>query len=467
MAPSAPSEDTTAPSQSVSPFLEVGLSGLKRSSGFVHEEFLPALVGRKGMSVLREMNDNDSMCGAIIFAVDSLIRQAKWRAEAPQDAPTDTEDARVFLSECMDDMSHPFGDFVSEALTMLPFGWAWHEIVYKRRVGPEEKDGSRRSKFTDGRIGWRKIPLRAQDSLLRWEFDKSGGIQGFWQQCAPDYVPQYIPIEKSLLFRTSHARNNPEGRSIFRNAYRSWYYKKRIEEIEAVGIERDLAGFPVMYVDPQIMKSDAPSEKKAAYEAYKEIVVNIRRDQQEGLILPTVIDPDTRQRLYELVLLTSGGARQFNTNETINRYEQRIAMTVMADFILLGHEKVGSFALSSDKTDLFATALGAWMNEIKNVINTHLVPRLFRLNGIDVEVKPEITFGDIEIPSLAEIGTYIQTLVAAGARLFPNDRLEDHLLDLGKLPKPTEQERTEMEEAKQEAKEEMQRAFTEGQGQEV
>lgn len=32
-----------------------------------------------------------------------------------------------------------------------------------------------------------------------------------------------------------------------RNAYRSWYFKRRIQEVEGIGIERDLAGLPVMY----------------------------------------------------------------------------------------------------------------------------------------------------------------------------------------------------------------------------
>jgi hypothetical protein len=36
----------------------------------------------------------------------------------------------------MDDMSHTWDDMISEILTMLVYGWSWHEIVYKKRVGP-------------------------------------------------------------------------------------------------------------------------------------------------------------------------------------------------------------------------------------------------------------------------------------------------------------------------------------------
>lgn len=68
----------------------------------------------------------------------------------------------------------------------------------------------------------------------------------------------------------------------------------------------------------------------------------------EGLVLPAG---------YEAELLSTGGTRQFDTNAIINRYDAKIAQTVMADFIMLGHEQTGSFALSEDKTELFAVAL--------------------------------------------------------------------------------------------------------------
>ena len=54
-----------------------------------------------------------------------------------------------------------------------------------------------------------------------------------------------------------------------------------------------------------------------------------------------------------LSLSVPARARQFDTNAIINRYDTKIAMTVLADFLMLGHNKVGSFALSSDKTGFF------------------------------------------------------------------------------------------------------------------
>lgn len=440
--------------------IEVGQTGLKRLGGFVVEEFLKDLAGPRGIRIYREMLDNDATVGALIFAFDKLIRRVEWRVDPPKDATKQEEEVAEFVQECMTDMNTSFSDFVSEAASMLGYGWSYHEIVYKRRVGPDEEEGKFRSQYTDKRIGWRKFSVRSQDSLQQWSFDDDGSPKGMWQLAPPTFELTFIPIEKSLLFRTTAHKNNPEGKSILRNAYRSWYYKKRIEEIEAVGVERDLAGFPVLRVDPRIMKSDATTDQKQAFAAYQDIIVNIRRDQQEGLILPALYDPETNNPLYELTLLASAGNRQFDTNAIVERYDRRILMSVLADFILLGHEKVGSFALSSDKTDLFTFALAAVLDQIRDVLNTHAIPRLLKLNGIKNVRMPKFAYGDVEDIALGEIAQYIQILSTAGMPFFPNADLTDYLLERAHLPKPSEAETEQMEEAKN-MQTEMQRAQVE------
>ena len=414
------------------PFTEVGLTGLRRSAGHIQEEFLPQLAGFRAHQMYREMRDNDPVIGAILFAVDRLVRQVSWRVEARSPKKED-QDAAHFLDTCMHDMSMSWEDLISETLSMLVFGWSFHEIVYKYRRGPAQKDSKYRSRYNDGLIGWRKMPTRAQETRMKWLFDDKGGILGMRQSSPPYYHLTDIPMQKGLLFRTNTHKNNPEARSILRTAYRPYYFKKRIEEVEAIGTERDLAGFPVMYVDPQIMRSDAASAEKTVFEGYKEMIINIRRDQQEGVILPSIYDEGGHQ-LYKLELLASGGNRQFDTNTIINRYDQRIATSVLADFILLGQSEHGSFALSVDKTDLFATSLRTWLEIIRTTFNEYAVPRLFALNGFDQTRLPTFEYGDIETPPLGELGNYVQVLAGAGVPLFPDDELENYLRSVASLP---------------------------------
>ena len=236
----------------------------------------------------------------------------------------------------------------------------------------------------------------------------------------------------------------PTHNSVLRNAYRPWYYKNSVEQSEAVGVERDLAGLPVATVDAQILRDDASPQDKQVLQAVKDIVRNIRADREAGIVWPAVYDANGNL-MYKLELLNSGGSRSFDTSAIIDRYDKRIAMSVLADFIMLGTGTNGSFALASSKTSMFAQALGAWLTMIEGVLNTYAVPRLFAANGMDTKLLPQIRHGDIESPELAELGAYLSQLAAMGMPLFPNAKLEEHLLDVASLPLPTPDEKEEQE----------------------
>lgn len=377
------------------------------------------------------MRDNDPIVGSVLFAIEMLIRKVKWRVQPYSDEERDIEKSD-FVKSCMDDMSHTWNNTITEILSMLVFGWSYHEIVYKRRLGRND-DPAKRSKFNDGLIGWRKLAIRSQETLYKWEFDEGGGIKAMIQQPPPKYRMRRIPIEKALLFRTTSRKNNPEGRSVLRNAYRPWFFKKNIQEIEGIGIERDLAGLPVAWIPPELLDDNASKEEKQVLQEIKNIVKNIRRDEQEGVVFPLAYDEDNN-KMYDLELLSSGGQRQFDTDKIIARYDQRIAMTVLADFILLGHERVGSNALSEDKTDLFSTAISAWLDNITQVFNRYAIPRLFKVNGFDMERLPKLTYGDIEEVDLETLSDYINTLSGAGMPLFPDSELESYLKEIANLP---------------------------------
>ena len=224
---------------------EIGRIGQRRYGGTIYEEFLHELRGTRGIEVYREMSENDDVVGAILFAIEMLVRQCDWNVEPGGDTAKDKE-AAEFVESCMHDMQDTWTDTISEILSFLTYGWSFHEIVYKRRMG-NTKNPTTKSKYTDGLIGWKKLPIRAQETLYRWEYDNEDNLLGMTQMPPPDFGTYTIPMSKALLFRTKSRKNNPEGRSILRNAYRSWYFKRRIQEIEGIGIERDLAGLPVMH----------------------------------------------------------------------------------------------------------------------------------------------------------------------------------------------------------------------------
>ena len=431
----APTDPLSKARPSSTDFMEIGSSGLHQFGGEIQQDFLRQLRGKQAFANFREMADNDPVVGAMLHAIEMLIRAVDWSVEPAADDDERAIAEAEFVSSCLADMSTSWVDTLAAIMGFLVYGYSYHEIVYKRRQG-FTKDPRTRSKFTDGRIGWRKLPTRSQETIDRWDLDPNGGIRGAYQ-VDPNSVKKgvtFLPIEKCLLFRTTSKLNNPQGRSILRNAFVPWYYKRRIQEIEAIGIERDLAGLPVALVPPQLLSNAATAEERAALDAIKQIVRNVKRDEQEGIVFPLAYDPETGNPAYDLKLLSTGGRRQFDTDAIIGRYDQRIAMTVLADFLLLGHENVGSQALSVSKVDLFVRSLDAYLSEIAEVFNNHAIPRLMRLNGVDESLSPTLTWSTPKSVDLAAIGSFVTSLAQAGAPLFPDENLEGYLRGIAGLP---------------------------------
>ncbi len=370
--------------------LEIGKSGIRYNYSCVSEEFLTVLQGSRGIKIFREMSDNDSIVGACLHAIKQILRESRWTVKPGDEKVAECKKDAEFLENSMSGMTQSWSDFVSNTLSMLNYGWSYFEQVFQ-----QQRDGS---------IVWKKLAPRKQSSMERWEIDDVGEVQGLWQRPAPDYRLVYLPMAKSLLFRTESAGNNPEGRSILRNAYRAWYFKKNIEEIEGIGIERDLAGLPIL-TPPENFKMDGDDkETKNALSWAKKLVASVRRDEQDGILKPFG---------WEFELLGSPGQRQFDTTTVINRYNKEIAVTVLAQFIMLGMERTGSYALAKEQTDMFYLCLEGWADAIGSTFNRHAVPTLFGLNGVSKEMRPlpYIVHTNIHKYSLKDLASYVSSLV--------------------------------------------------------
>jgi len=410
---------------------EIGVTGLRRSGGTIDDEILSSLAGAKSVRAFREMSENDPIVGAILFAIEKVVGRLEWQVVPVLDEPG-AEERAEFVNGCLHDMSDSWDATLSQIMSMLVYGWSFHEVVYKQRKGPTQKDPKYRSRFSDNKIGWRKWPVRAQESLYEWIIDKDGGIQGMKQLDPSGSGIFSIPIDKALLFRTTTQKNNPEGRSLLRSAYTSWFFKKRIQEIEAIGIERDLAGLPVAEVPPEYLSSGATPEQKAVLAAVQDIVSNIKRNEAEGVVFPALYDANGH-KIFDLRLLSSGGSRQFDTDKTITRYDRSIAQSMIADFVMLGHESVGSFALGASKVDLWMMSVDAIAKNIAEVVNAHAIPRLLELNGISATAPPQLTYGEVASVDLPGLADFVQKMTISGA-LTPDEALEQYLRQVAGLP---------------------------------
>jgi len=131
--------------------------------------------------------------------------------------------------------------------------------------------------------------------------------------------------------------------------------------------------------------------------------------------------------------------RQYDTTKIISRYDKAMAMSTLSQFLFLGTENTGSYALASWQGDLFALAIRSFQNGIAAVINRHAITKLVRLNDNAFAGRtgyPKLVPGTVGIPDLKTFSEFINTMVGA-AVLTPDDELERHVRQTARLPQAT------------------------------
>ena len=417
----------------------LGWTGLKQHGGSLDDEFHRALKGERGKKLLREMADNDPIIGTIIQAVSTFVRQTDVHLRNPSETAEGAAHAE-FVAQCIDDMSASFDDVLSEIMrSLIVFGFAYLELVYKLRDG-DNLDARRNSDYDDGKVGWRKWGNRPAETIPRWAFDDDGGIKGAYQ-LQSNGGEVFIPIEKALLFRTETINGNPEGRSLLRNRFTSYHYVKNMREIEAIGIERDMTGLPVLRVPPSIMASATGTREAQIRADLEKLGQQIRRDERAFMMLPAR-EYGGQTTGYDFELMASPGSHSIDTDTVIRRYESRMAMPLLAEVMFLGVD--GSQGLGGKlgevKLEMFERSITALLERIAAPINDFAIPRLMRLNGaMDRETYPRFTFGPVSRPRLAELGTFLQQ-VASASVVVPDRTLENYVREQAGLPEAEDEE---------------------------
>src|SRR5210317_2122186 len=417
----------------------LGIAGDNTQNGQIRaDEFLPELRGKRAIRKYREMRDNDSTIGAVMYATEQVLRDVDIKVMPASDTPAAKREAE-FVESIFDDMDHTLDDHISEALSSLTYGFSWFEVVYKRRNGPTSRSDKSRSKFTDGRVGVRKIASRAPWTISKFDVDqKTGDVLGVHQEGAGFNNTSFIPTRKSLYYRTTAINNDPSGRSILRNAYTSYEYLNNLQNIEAIAVERELAGIPVARIPAEYLSTDATSAQAGFVGNLQQILRDVKFNEQGYIILPSDTYPDkdgapTNVRLVDVELMASNGKRNIDIDPIVRRYQHDIARSVLSEFLMLGGGNTGSYALSKSKTDLFLRALESYIQAIVDVLNKQLVERLWELNGLNYDLMPTVVAGDVAPHDLREIAAFLRNLNGANIDVSSHPEVVKDLMDIADL----------------------------------
>ena len=417
----------------------LGVAGDNTYNGQIRaDEFLPELRGKKAIRKYREMRDNDSTIGAVMYATEQVLRDVDLKVMPANDSAEAKEEAE-FVKSVLDDMDHTLDDHIAESLSNLSYGFAWFEVIYKRRNGPTERSDKRRSKYSDGRMGVRKIAIRAPWTISRFDVDQqTGDVKGIYQDGSSYNNSNYIPTRKSLYYRTTTINGDPAGRSILRNAYTSYEYVNNLQSIEAIAVERELAGIPVARIPAEYLSGDATASQSGFVNNLQSILRDVKFNEQGYIILPSDTYPDkdgapTNQKLVDVELMSSSGSRNIDIDPIVRRYQHDIARSVLSEFLMLGGGSTGSYALSKSKTDLFLRALESYIQAIVDVLNKQLVERLWELNGLNYDLMPTIVAGDVAPHDLREIAAFLRNLNGADINVSDHPEVIQDLMDIAEL----------------------------------
>jgi hypothetical protein len=422
-------------------FTVYGDTGLNRASGYLFEEYLAELRGERGRRVLREML-TDAVIGGIMFAVDMMIRRVDWRIDPASDDP-EAQKWASRVDDARSDMELTWTDTIAEAASFIPWGWAVQEIEWKRCNG-HTGNPLTHSGLDDGLIAWKRWGIRAQDTLLHWEMDPDGTPTAMIQLVPYTGGMHTIPLNKCLHFKTVQRKNSPEGISSIRSCYTSWYFKKRIQQLEAIGIERNWVGIWHGKVPSEWMSATASPTQAANYAQIKNIVTNIRNDEQSGIVTPIDRDEDGNL-LVEIDLIRTDGSPTIDTDRVIQRHNHDIARALLAGFIFLG-DGAGSYALSETQIGFFSRALGAWVKHMAEVITKGAIEPMMKYNGVPQEHWPKLNHGEIGEIDMTGLAENLLSLAQAGVIDVADPDLRSFVNTAFGLPVPKQSDAQEAEE---------------------
>lgn len=425
---------------------QISYNGLLEIQGRIYEDCKEDLRFPKCINTYKEML-KDATISPAINLLESSIAQVDWVVTVPEGYEEKLAREKEYVFQLMHDMEHSWNQFIRQASTYHRFGFGIHEKVLGFR---RYEDGS---KYNDGLVRIKKLPIISQDSIASWVWkDKGRELDGLKQvinllstnrlntsvsipyEMITNSNTKFISKKKFLHFTTTSAKDNPEGESSLHGVYFAWKFKTELEKFQAIGVSTDVRGLKVLSLPPQYMSTEATPEDKALYQYYQMALNSISTGAQSGLMLPMVRD-DKGQALFTFEAVGVQGQKAYDTTQIIKDYKQEMLACLFSTQLNLGMDGTGSFSLAQSLRDISNIIIKSRLTELQDVINHDLLRQVFELNGWNTAVMPTIKFGSLNDIDLDTFSKAIQRIGSQG--LMTDDAYTvNAIADKLNLPKP-------------------------------
>lgn len=410
-----------------------GASGRAHFDGFVQwDEYNTEWLGTQGLLLADRMWRSDADIKRDTLATWSPITSATWVID-----PYGGDEATDKDKEAADIARHALFEYMSPNL-----------LGHLAEVGPILI----RSGFVDFEQIWKsttykgkklilpkKLDLRLPRTIWKWYQDDDGNLTGI-VQFLPNAANAWISATDLLHYRLQAEGDNWTGTSMYRHAWKHYFFKEKLEKLDAIGQERKAVGVPVVY--PPTGASEKTKEE------VETILANLHTNEVGFILMPgPKAGPNVDESVgWEIEIITFDSSSSNGIRESIDQQTLKCAGAFLADFLELGHHQVGARATAEVQEDPFLTAIKALSELIIEPLNA-LVARIAMLNVPGIEGPPKLKMDLHDEASLSEISTYAQQLFMAEC-LTPDPELEDYFRARADFPPADPQTREENQEAK-------------------
>ena len=378
----------------------IGRTGLRRTGGtpsLIYEELKRELRYPRAARTYKEMSTEAPVIASILYLCNSAIRSLDWVVEGDKRP-------KSFLEDNLGGMDTPWSQVVEESLSALVYGFCFLETIFRI----DEKSG---------RLYWKDFAPRSQASLVGWKY--AGDDCTHFVQYEPISGRTIdIPLSRGVLININKVHKNPEGQSLLRSCYVPYRYLRQLQQIEAIGIERAMNGFPVITTPEGVNLQDTSPEHQAIRDEIEKMGEGIRNDS---------IDYIAKPQGWEVELLTPTTNRAVDVDKTIKRYNSQIASSFSANIQDMANA-VNASAANVQQT-LLNQALQTFTDNIAETFNKYAVEKLLRLNGMKGEAY--LVPGRIKQPTVGEIALLLR---AMGSNINGDRELMNTLRTLVGLP---------------------------------
>ncbi|HXH77306.1 phage portal protein family protein [Nocardioides sp.] len=395
-------------------------------------EKVPELRWPSAYSVYDDMLNSPQVAG-VFSAVIQMILGTGWRIDGTGCNPEITRHVArdlalpiVGVSAQDDETALPVEDKFSwdehAEISVDEYLRYGHSIFEQKAIGgPDGPDGL----WHLGKLGW-----RSGRTITKYNTARDGGLISLEQSAITGVLtsrankPTPLPVSRVVVYVRNRRGGNWRGESLLRPAYGPWMMSSRAQRIELVLGER--AGAPVVVYEA--------GEKETSLTAGKAIATSVRVGREAGVAIP---------HGAKLLLKGIDGTLP-DLDKTIKRHDERIAGSVLANFLNLGSQSgTGSYALGATFFNAFMLALRKVAKDIARTASRHVVADLVKWNWPG-ERAPRLVFDEIGANRDALVQA-LATLVQAGVLTADQDletfvRAAIGIPGIGSAPRPTQED---------------------------